>query len=181
MSEDIKSKKKATIDISNKQFEKLLTVCLLVGIIVVGAFVVYYILTPEEGFVEFAVLHQDPNTGEWEAENYLVNTTIGQEVNFSFEVLNFLKRDLTFRVKVLTGNGSIINNKLHSPDSGAVLNTTTENYTIPHGQSWNSVKYNITFFEIGENQMIILELWEIIDDNQEKYWTHLWLRVNVTA
>ena len=113
MSEDIKSKKRTTIDMSNKQFEKLLTVCLLFGIIIVGAFVIYYILTPEEGFVEFAVLHQDPNTGEWEAENYLVNTTIGQEVNFSFEVLNFLKRDLTFRVKILTGNGSIINNKLH--------------------------------------------------------------------
>ena len=181
MSDGIKNKKKSTLDRSNKQFEKLVTVCLLFGIIVVGVFVIYYILTPEEGFVQLGVLHQDPSTGEWEAENYLVNTTIGLEVNFSFEVLNYLKRDFTFRVKVLTGNGSIIDNRLHSPDSGAVLNFTTDNETIPHEQSWHSDSYNITFYEIGENQMIILELWEIIADNQEKFWISLWLRVNVTA
>ena len=50
MSDGIKKKKTPTLDLSNKQFEKLLTVCLLIGIIVVGVFVIYYILTPEEKF-----------------------------------------------------------------------------------------------------------------------------------
>ena len=180
MSEDIKSKKRTTIDMSNKQFEKLLTVCLLFGIIIVGAFVIYYILTPEEGFVEFAVLHQDSNTGEWEAENYQVNATVGQEVNFSIEVVNYLKRDFTFRIKILKGDNNT-DNRLHSPDSGAILNFTTNNITLSHGQLWNSGKLNITFYDIGENHMIIMELWQILAVNEEAYWDHIWMRLNITA
>jgi len=179
MSEGIKNKKKSNLEVSNKQFEKLVTVCLFFGIIVVGAFVIFFILTPEEGFLQFGVLHQDPSDGEWKAGNYIENVSIGQAINFSFSVNNSLNRDFTFRVKILTGNGSIINNSLHSPNSGAFINITIGNITLSHGQSWNSNKLNITFYKIGENQMIILELWEIIADNQEKYWTHLWLRVDV--
>ena len=180
MSEDIKSKKKSTLNNSNKQFEKLLTVCLLFGIIVVGIFVIYYILTPEEGFVMFGYLHQDPSTGEWEAENYQVNASVGQEINFSIEVVNYLKRDFTFRVKILKGDNNT-DNLLHSPDSGAILNFTTTNITLSHGQLWNSGKLNITFYDIGENQMIIMELWQILAVNEEAYWDHIWMRLNITA
>lgn len=180
MSEGIKNKKKLALNTSNKQFEKLLTVCLLIGIIVVGAFVIYYLLTPEEGFVMFGYLHQDPSTGEWEAENYEVNTTVGQEINFTIDVHNYLKRDFTFRVKVLKGDNDT-NNEKHSPYSGAILNFTTTNITLSHGESWNSGRLNITFYDIGENHMIIMELWQILDENDEAYWDHLWMRLNVTA
>jgi len=179
MNEEIK-KKKSSLEISNKHFEKLLTVCLLFGIIVVGAFVIYYILTPEEGFVMFGYLHQDPSSGEWEAENYQTNATVGQEINFSIEVVNYIKRDFTFRVKILKGDNDT-DNRLHSPSSNAVLNYTTNNITLSHGNTWNSGILNITFYEIGENHMIIMELWQIFDDSTEAYWDHIWMRLNITT
>ena len=180
MSEGVKNKKKSILTESNKQFEKLLAACLLIGIIVVGAFLIYYILTPEEGFVIFGYLHQDPETGEWEVGDYQINASVGKEINFSIEVINYLKRDFTFRVKILTGDNDTDNLK-HSPESGSILNQTIGNITLSYGESWNSGRLNITFYDMGENRMIIMELWQILAVNEEAYWDHLWMRVNITA
>ena len=40
---------------------------------------------------------------------------------------------------------------------------------------------NITFSDIGENHMIIMELWQILAVNEEAYWDHIWMRLNITA
>jgi len=180
MSVKPRNRNKSTLDVSYKQFEKLLTVCLLFGIIVVGFFVIYYILTPEEGFVMFGYLQQDPDSGEWEAENYQTNATVGEQINFSIEVVNYMKRDFTFRVKILKGDNDTINQP-NSPTTGANLTYTTNNITLVHGNTWNSGLLNVTFSQIGENHMIIMELWQILDDNEESFWDKIWMRLNITA
>ena len=172
MSEGIKIKKKSILDRSNKQFEKLLTVCLLFGIIVVGVFVIYYILTPEEGFVMFGILNEDQ-----EAENYRTNATIGENVSFFMSVENYLNRDFTFKIKVLKGDNNTV---LNATGGNGVLNFTTSEVTLKHGETWMSDNNSISFWDIGENHIIIFELWEVLLPTDRIY-NILWLRLNITA
>ncbi len=180
MSEGIKNNKKASLDVSYKQFEKLLTVSLLIAIIVVGGFIIFYFLTPEEGFVLFGYKQKNPNTGEWEAENYQTNATIGEQINFSVEVINYMKRDFTFRVKILKGDNDTIIQMGSGTTIGVNLTITTDNITLSHGQKWNSGLLNVTFSQIGENHIILMELWQILDEG-EMFWDNLWMRLNITA
>ena len=172
MSEGIKKKKKSTLDRSNKQFEKLLTVCLLFGIIVVGVFIIYYIATPEEGFVLFGILNEDQK-----AENYRTDAVVGENISFFMSVENYLDRDFTFKINVLKGDNNTV---LNATGGNGVLNFTTSEVTLKHGETWMSDNSSISFWEVGENHIIIFELWEVSLPS-DKIYTILWLRLNITA
>jgi uncharacterized membrane protein len=172
MSDGIKKKKTHTLDLSNKQFEKLLTVCLLIGIIVVGVFVIYYVLTPEEGFVVFGILNEDQ-----EAENYQTNAIVGENISFFMTVENYLGRDFTFKIKVLKGDNNTV---LNATGGNGVLNFTSNEETLIHGEKWISDNSTISFWEVGENRIIIFELWEVLQPSDRIY-DILWLRLNITT
>ena len=54
------------------------------------------------------------------------------------------------------------------------------NGSLNHKDKWISPKLNISFSQIGINQIIIAELWEITNTKPEFY-NILWLRLNITA
>ena len=69
-----------------------------------------------------------------------------------------------------------------NPTSGSngTLNFTIGNFTLNNKESWLSGKLNISFSEIGDNQIIIAELWQIKNTIIEFY-NILWLRLNITS
>lgn len=167
----MKNNKKTSEKNSKNQFEKLVKISILIGICVVTGFIIYYGLTPEPGYVYFGVLED----GE-ELENYSIDAKLGEPVNFSVIVGNYLNRDYQFRVKVLKGDNNTI---LYPGPSNGTLEYTFENTTITHKNTWISNIINVSFSEVGANQLIIIELWEIISE-MEYFFDILWLRLNIT-
>lgn len=167
--------KKLKLELSNKHFQKIVTACLLIGIITVSGFIIYYFLTPEEGFISLGILDENKIATE-PAENL----TIGENVTFYISVVNHLKRDAEFKIYVLKGNETTDNIHYHN-ESGAEINYTIPDLEIKNGEEWLSEPQNISFYELGENHMVIVELWEILSDDTEKYWIHDWFRLNITT
>lgn len=165
-------KNKNDLKESNRQFEVLLKVCLIIGILIVSGFIVYYILTPEPGYVTFGILNEDKK-----AENYPTRANVNETIPFYLSVGNYLKRDFSFQVRVKKGNINTV--KSPSIPSNGTLDFTIGNFTLNHNDNWISVKLNVSFSELGENQIIIAELWQIKNDIEE-YYNILWLQLNIT-
>jgi len=113
---------------NKNRFENLVKISLLIGICVVSGFVVYYGLTPEPGYVYFAVLED----GE-RLENYTIQSRVDEPINFSVFVANYMKRDFSFRVKVLKGDNNTI---LYPGPSNGSLYYTFENVTLVNNKTW---------------------------------------------
>jgi hypothetical protein len=156
---------------NRKIFEKLVKISLLIGICVVSGFIIYYALTPEPGYVYFAVLED----GE-ELENYTKVAKVGEPINFSVIVGNYLNHDYRFRVKILKGNNNTI---LYPGPSNGTLYRTLENTTLAHNTVWVSDIVNVTFSQTGSNQLIIIELWNIKSE-VEYFFNILLLKLNIT-
>ncbi len=157
---------------SKKQFDFLLKICLIIGIIVVSGFIIYYVLTPEPGFVSLGILNS-----EKKAENYPINATIGQNVSFYVTIDNQMKREFSFRVETLKGDNNTIVSSSPSINATSYFNTTK--ITLLHNQFWISEMLNVSFSQPGEGQRIIVELWEIKNSEIEKYFTNLYLWLNI--
>lgn len=172
MNETIKKNENHNLKTSNKHFEILLKISLIIGIVVVSGFIIYYILTPEPGYVTFGILNENK-----EAENYQTEAAVNETISFYVTVENYLNRDFTFRVEILKGN----NNTLLSPSipSNGTLDYSIGNFTLNHNDNWISEQLNVSFSEVGENQIIITELWQIKSEIEEFYNT-LYLRLNIT-
>ena len=157
---------------SKKQFDLLLKICLIIGIIVVSGFIIYYIITPEPGYVHLGILNS-----EKKAENYPTNATVGQNISFYITVENQMKREFSFRAEILTGDDN--NNTILSSSGSinATSNFNTTKITLSHNQFWISEMLNVSFYLQGANQTIIVEIWEIPSSGMEKYFdmVYLWL------
>ena len=158
-------------DNTKYQFEKLVKISLLIGICVVSGFIIYYVLTPEPGYVYFGVLKD----GE-ELENYTIQSKVSEPINFSVIVGNYMKRDYQFRVKILKGDNNTI---LYPGPSNGTLFYTFENKTLTHESVWVSNVISVNFTQPGSNQLIIVELWEIKSET-DYFFNILWLRLNIT-
>jgi len=176
MHEKIKKDKNKLINLSYKEFEKILTVILLIGIITLFSFIIYYIATPEEGYVMFSVLNKDK-----ELSNYPTNATVDENITLHLVVGNYLAGDFQFRVKY----GPCSNTTLIYPTDSGSSNATLSNWTainsLKAGQIWESGQVNVSFTDVGDNQVIIFELWQIIPNSDDKFWTYNFLRLNITA
>ena len=157
---------------SNKQFEILLKICLIIGIIVVSGFILFYALTPEPGYITLGILNEDQ-----EAENYPTEATINESISFYVTVGNHMNRDLSFQVQVKRGNKDTQMTP-NVPTNGS-LDFIVGNFTLSNGGDWISEKLNISFSQIGNNQIIITELWQI-KNNIPEFYTKLWVRLNIT-
>lgn len=163
-----KNRKKISIDLSNKHFQKIVTVCLLIGIITVFGFIVYYVLTPEEGFINFGVLDQNQKV-----ENIPENATVGEDIYFFLNLENYMKRDFSFYIKILTGDNTTVLSK--DPGIGN-LNQTLPTVTLADGESWMSANLSMSFWNTNNNpKRIIFEVWEDLDTDSlfSKYWLYI--------
>lgn len=157
---------------SKKKFQILLMICLIAGILVVSGFIIYYALTPEPGYITFGILNEDKK-----AENYPTNASINENISFYLTVGNYLNREFLFRIEIKKGNHYTILTPTHS---NGTLDFIVGNFTLKNKDDWISEQLNVSFSEVGENQIIIAELWEIKPSTTDFY-DILWLRLNITT
>ncbi len=174
MSDQSKKDKKDTNRQSKKQFDLLLKVCLIIGILVISGFIIYYIITPEPGYVTLGILNS-----EKKAENYPTNATVGQNISFYVSVENQMKRDFSFRIEILKGDNKTVVSSSGSINATSYFNTSK--ITLLNNQFWMSEMWNISFSQPGVNQRIIVELWESKNSGIEKYFDNLYLWLNITS
>jgi uncharacterized membrane protein len=160
------------LKINNKHFEKLLKICLILGIIVVSGFIVYFILTPEAGYVKFGILNENQEAG-----NYPTEISVNETIPFYLTVENRLDRKLTFEFKIKKGDNNTIKS---SNGSNGTLYQTIGNFTLNPKEFQIYGEYNISFSDVGEDQTIIAELWQIKREIEEFY-SILYLWLNITS
>ena len=103
MSKKTNIKERAELEKSKKEFEKIVTISFIIGIIVISGFIIYYILNQEQGFITFGILNS-----EGKGEDYPINVNINEDVEFYITVDNYLTDDFEFFLKVLRGDNSTI-------------------------------------------------------------------------
>ncbi|MHA1932435.1 MAG: DUF1616 domain-containing protein [Promethearchaeota archaeon] len=157
---------------SKKQFDILLKVCLIIGIIVASGFVIFLVVTPEPGYITFGILNENQ-----EAENYSTDATINESISFYLTVENRLINEFSFSIKIKKGTNTTL---LSSAGSNGTLEFMI-NDTIGYTNQWISNKLNVSFSQPGANQIIIAELWQIGNSELEKFFDILWLRINITS
>jgi len=164
--------KEKDLKISKNLFEKLIKISLIIGIVVVSGFILYYILTPEPGYVRYGILNENQETG-----NYTTNAQVNETIYFYLTVGNYLNRDFLFHIDIKKGN-STTHLSPKEPSNGT-LDYSIGNFTLKNNQFFTSNQLNISFSEVGENQLIIAELWQIYRGADE-YYDILWLQLNIT-
>ncbi len=174
MSIKVKSNEKINLKISNKQFEIILKICLIIGIIIISGFIIYYIFTPEPGYVTFGILNENQK-----AQDYPTEAAVNESVFFYVTVDNYLNKEFTFRIKIKKGNNFTVFDFVTG--TNGTLDSIIGNFTLKNNENWISEKLNVSFSEVGENQIIFTELWQITSDVEEKFYNILWLRLNITA
>lgn len=157
---------------SLKEFDTLLKICLVIGIVVISGFIIYHAFKPEPGFVTFGILNENQ-----EAENYPTEASQSENISFYLTVENYLDRDFVFNVKVLKGDNNTILSSTGSNGTFAFM----MNGSLKHKELWKSSKLNISFPQIGANQIIIAELWQDFESKPEEFFNILWLRLNITS
>ena len=158
---------------NRKQFEKVVITSIIIGIIILTGFIIYYLLTPEPGFVVFGLLNDQKK-----AENYPTEAKVGDNVSFYVSVENYLNKDFTFRVEILKGDNNTILSSTE-PAKNAISYYNTTYITLKHSETWISEMLNVTFMLLGSNQTIIAELWQKINSYTEKFYSNLFLRLNI--
>ncbi|MFX1397084.1 MAG: DUF1616 domain-containing protein [Promethearchaeota archaeon] len=166
---------------NSKNFGRALTLCLIIGIATIFGFIIYYINTPEEGFIDFYVLNEEQEFG-----NYPSNVTRGENVTFYLCVENHIENDFNFRIKYGPCNSTTWIDPTPSGCSNSTLSLVTENITVASGESWGPMPVNVSFQEEGNFQMVIFELWKIYPDNHEEFLfvkkgMYVKIMLNVTA
>ncbi|MFX0140669.1 MAG: DUF1616 domain-containing protein [Candidatus Hodarchaeota archaeon] len=168
-----KDKKKLDSLANRTQFEKIVKISIILGIFIITGFIIYYILTPEPGFVVFGLLNDQKK-----AENYPTEAKVGDNVSFYVSVENYLNKDFTFRVEILKGdNNTILSSTEPAKNATSYYNTTQ--ITLIHSETWISEMLNVTFMLPGSNQIIIAELWQKTNSYTEKFYSNLILRLNI--
>ena len=172
MSKLINTKENNRIKKYFKGFDKILAVLLIIGIIVISGFILYSFFTPEPGYITLGLLNS-----EKKADNYPTNATIGENVSFYITVGNYLNRDFSFRIEILTGNNDTEIGSSGSSNATSFMNSSTT--FLSHGKNWISNEFNVSFWETGYNKIVIAELWETNIGLNDKYWEIVTMHLNV--
>jgi uncharacterized membrane protein len=156
----------------NNHFEKLLKICLILGIVVVSGFIIYFIFTPEPGFVAYSILNEDQEAG-----NYPTEAVVNETISFYLNVENHLDRQFEFGFKIKKGN-KYTSLSSNNPSNGTAYQTLG-NFTLNPNEFQIYGEYNISFSEVGEEKIIIAELWQLRNEIEEFFIVH-YLRLNIT-
>ena len=159
---------------SYKEFDKILKILLIIGIVVVSGFIIYALLTPKPGYCYLGILNSDKK-----AENYPTNAAVDENVTFYISVGNYLNRDFSFHIEILKGNNDTVLGSSHSLNATSFVNSSI--ITLPHREIWISSAFNVSFSLVGTNQIIIAELWEIPSVSIRRFYDVVFLRLNITS
>ena len=175
-----KEQEKAELRLENKQFQKLLKVSLLMGIVIVSGFIIYYIwyfnFSQEEDYVGFGILNHRK-----EAEDYPTVAYVNQEIQFYITVeweASALSDDFTFKVRVYRGDNETELSSDGSQNAEHLYSTDKE--TLKPNEEWESDELSVSFPQNGTNKIIIVELWEYTESEREFY-DILWLRLTIIS
>lgn len=157
-----------------KEFDKILKILLIVGIIIISGFIIYALVTPKPGYWYLGILNSDKK-----AENYPTNVAVDENITFYISVGNYLNRDFSFHIEILRGDNDTILSSSPSLNATSFVNSST--ITLPHRAAWISSAFNISFSQAGANQSIIAELWEIPSVGVRKFYDVVYVRLNITS
>ncbi|GAG76124.1 unnamed protein product, partial [marine sediment metagenome] len=157
-----------------KEFDKLLKILLIVGIIIISGFIIYALVTPKPGKWYLGILNSDKK-----AENYPTNVAVDDNITFYISVGNYLNRDFSFHIEILRGGNDTILSS--SPSLNATSFVNSSKITLPHRATWISSAFNISFSQVGANQSIIAELWEIPSVGVRRFYDVVFVRLNITS
>jgi len=157
-----------------KEFDKILKILLIIGIVIISGFIIYALLTPKPGYWYFGILNHDKK-----AEDYPTSAVVNDNITFYISVGNYLNRDFSFHIEILKGNNDTILGPSPSINATSYVNSST--ITLPHGVNWISSAFNISFSQVGTNQIIIAELWEIPSIDIRRFYDVAFLRLNITS
>ncbi len=157
-----------------KEFENILKILLIIGIIIISGFIIYALLTPEPGYCYLGILNSDKK-----AENYPTNAAVNESITFYVSVGNYLNRDFSFHIEILKGNNDTILGSSPSLNATSFVNSSI--ITLPHSVDWISSAFNASFSETGTNQIIIAELWENPSVGIRRFYDVVFLRLNITS
>ena len=150
---------------SSSNLETITRIVLVFGIISLLGGIIYQTTRPEETDLLFFLLNENQ-----EMRDYPTNTTLDDPVGFHVYIENQMNNPLDFAVRVYVCEST------YNIDTLMTVNNTLgadyiENQTVhlDNNQHWISDKFDINFTEIGENQIIIVELWE----NVENSWVYI--------
>jgi uncharacterized membrane protein len=171
----MKSKEaKKKVNNSYEEFDKLLKILLIIGIIVVSGFIIYAVLTPKPGYCYLGILNSDKK-----AENYPTNATVDENITFYISVGNYLNRDFSFHLEILKGNNDTVLGPFPSINATSFVNSST--ITLQHREVWISSAFNVSFSQVGANQTIIAELWEVPSAGIRRFYDVVYIRLNITS
>ena len=149
---------------SGLTLEKITKIVLIAGIIVISGAMIYTFTKPEEPDLLFFILNENQ-----ELKDFQTNSTVGENVSVYAMIENHLGYTEDFAVRVYRGNSNISTNVsigVSENVNAAYLYNYT--YTLENEQSIISDMINVSFYETGPDQKIILELW-INSDNGWEY------------
>ena len=159
---------------SYKEFDKILKILLIIGIVIVSGFIIYAVLTPKPGYWYLGILNSDKK-----AENYPTNAAVDENITFYISVGNYLNRDFSFHLEILKGNNDTVLGPFPSINATTFVNSST--ITLQHREVWISSAFNVSFSQAGTNQTIIAELWEIPSVGIRRFYDVVYVRLNITS
>ncbi len=148
---------------SGLTLEKITKIILIAGIIVISGAMIYTFTKTEEPDLLFFILNENQ-----ELKDYQTNSTVGENVSVYAMIENHLGKTEDFSVRVYRGNSNISTNV--SIGVSENINATylfNYTYTLENEQTKISDMINVTFYESGPDQKIILELWINADNGWE--------------
>ena len=165
---------KKKVSNSYEEFDKLLKILLIIGIIVVSGFIIYAVLSPKPGYWYLGILNSDKK-----AENYPTNAAVDENITFYISLGNYLNRDFSFHLEILKGNNDTVLGPFPSINATTFVNSST--ITLQHREVWISSAFNVSFSQAGTNQTIIAELWEIPSVGIRRFYDVVYVRLNITS
>jgi len=148
---------------SGLTLEKITKIVLIAGIIIISGAMIYTFTKTEEPDLLFFILNENQ-----ELKDYQTNSTVGENVSVYAMIENHLGKTEDFSVRVYRGNSNISTNV--SIGVSENINATylfNYTYTLENEQTKISDMINVTFYESGPDQKIILELWINTDNGWE--------------
>ncbi|TXT62534.1 MAG: hypothetical protein BAJALOKI1v1_910003 [Promethearchaeota archaeon] len=155
-----------------KHFGKILTVCLIAGIIIITGFTIYFLYTPESPYHTYTILNEDKRM-----ELYPTNASRGQDISFYVGLGNYLEEDLLFTIRISKGDNTTILSPYGTLNGQ--YNYTATNFILGHEKLWFSDQLNLSFYETG-SRIIIAELYGITLESNHFIYNVAFLRINVT-
>ena len=148
---------------SGLTLEKITKIVLIAGIILISGAMIYTFTKPEEPDVLFFILNENQ-----EFKDFPTNSSVGENVSIHALIENHLGYTENFSVRVYRGNTDIsINDTIGVSENINAAYLYNYTYTLENEQSMISDMINVSFYETGLNQSIIIELWINTDNGWE--------------